>query len=101
MRTVEKGYGDYGLSPDEAIKTLNYCRNWNAEKETNIRAAITCSNRDLEEQLYKSMVHGLSYEKLSKKEYIPIGEKDFYGYRRKAIYNLYCMIMLFGELRAE
>lgn len=97
MRIRDKPYSAYGLFEWERKIVEKYCTNPDQQKEKLIREAIRASSPDLEEELYQSIVHKKSYAVQSKKKYIPIGEKDFYGYRRKALSNIYDIARLSVE----
>lgn len=94
MRTREKSYKDYGLMKYELSVVREYCKNPGPEEQYVIRQAVRLANPDIEEELYNSLVYKQSYMAQAEKGYVPIGEKDFYGYRRKAIHKLYCIVSL-------
>ena len=96
MRTRDKPYSAYGLFEGEKEAVEQYCSSIDPYKERIIREAIRNSSNDLEEELYQSIVHKKSYMVQAEKNYIPIGEKDFYGYRRKALRNIYDALRLYG-----
>lgn len=87
---------DYGMSKNEKKIVERFCTDPSAYNLIIIKAAIDSTNKSIVEELHNSIVHKKSYAKQSMRNYIPIGEKDFYGYRRKAIYKIYSMIMLLG-----
>ena len=96
MRTRDKPYSAYGLFDWEIDIVEEYCTEPDEYRERIIRESIRNANVDLEEQLYQSIVNKKSYMAQADRDYIPIGEKDFYGYRRKAIFNIYDMVRLMG-----
>jgi hypothetical protein len=96
MRVRDKPYSAYGLFEEEREAVETYCSSLDPYKERIIREAIRNSSIDLEEELYQSIVNKKSYMAQAEKNYIPIGEKDFYGYRRKAIRNIYDCLRLYG-----
>lgn len=89
MKTRDAKYEDYGISKERAKAVLEFCRNTTNEYERKmIYESVKYACPDIREQLYESLVSGKSYEKIQCKNYIPIGKKDFYGYRRKAMWKL-------------
>ena len=59
--------------------------------------AVLSANNMLAKQLYNSIRYGLSYDKISEKEYIPISKSDFYGYRRLCIANYNDLLRLYRK----
>lgn len=92
MRNADMGYKDYGLSKGDVIRTKEYCRKADAAKKDIIMTVINITNPQIAEQLYNSLVHRMSYERLNKTKYIPMCDRSFYGWRRKVIYELHCLI---------
>lgn len=88
-------YSDYGITKADERKVLDYCRN--TPNENYIKAAISNANPDITEQLYKSLVHRASHETMDRAGEMCMEPKSFYAYRRKAIYEIYCLITLLGE----
>jgi len=88
-------YSDYGITKAEEQKVLDYCRK--TPNEAYIKAAISNANPEMVEQLYKSLVHRASHETMDRDGDMCIEAKSFYAYRRKAIYEIYCLITLLGE----
>ena len=88
MRTRDKSRKDYGLSAGHWDFLRDYCRSFGGEGKKLLQAACFRSNPELQRELYQSLSEGLGYDRLSAREYIPIGRKDFYGYRRKALWIL-------------
>lgn len=96
MITRKASYRDYGLFEWEKEVLNEYCLNLDDEKEKIIRGQIRGVNPSLENELYNSIVHNQSYDEQADRDYIPIGKKDFYGYRRRAMFEIYSLIMLLG-----
>lgn len=94
MRTREKKYSDYGLFDDDLEEIKSYCSNPSEHEKRIIMDAAHMSCPCIAEQLFNSLVYRQSYQTQSYKNYIPFSEKDFYAYRRKAMYNLRDMIAL-------
>lgn len=87
---------DYGMSKKEKKIVEQFCTDPSAYNLVIIKAAIDSTNKSISKELYDSIVHKQSYAKQTARNYVPIGEKDFYGYRRKAIYKIYSMVVLLG-----
>lgn len=85
-RTRDKNYYAYGLSEKRVKELFEYCRE--NPDSVYIKWAIRSANESLSTELYESIVSGKSYMVLADRGYIPIGEKDFYGYRRQTLYFL-------------
>ena len=96
MRIRDATWKDYGMSKKERKMVAKFCSNPSAYDLIIIKAAIDSTNPSIAKELHNSIVHGQSYVKQSMRNFIPMGEKDFYGYRRKAIYKIYSMMVLFG-----
>ena len=89
LRVRDTTWKDYGMSKRERKIVDKFCSHANGYDLMVIKIAINSANPSIENALYKSIVHKQSYAKQSMRDYIPIGEKDFYGYRRKAICEIY------------
>lgn len=86
MKTRKMGYSDYGFRDGEAKQLQKYCRRPDFAESFLLKEACQDSNENIADDLYCSIVHGISYNKLTRKKYIPLPEVDFYGYRRKALF---------------
>lgn len=95
MRMREKKYSDYWLFDDDLEQIKLYCTDPPPERQEIIMDAAMLANPCIAQQLYNSLVHKQSYATQVCKTYIPYDEKDFYAYRRKAMYYLY-QFMRFG-----
>jgi hypothetical protein len=86
MVTRKKSYSDYGFADRaEAKELILHCRKLDREELELLKEAAERANPGLADVLVESLVHGQSYAKLIRTERIPICEKDFYAYRRKAL----------------
>lgn len=83
---------DYGMSKRDRKIVEKFCDDPSAYDLMKIKVAIDSTNPSIAKELYNSIVHKQSYAKQYARKYIPIGEKDFYRYRQKAIYKIFCMI---------
>ena len=91
MRVRDMKYSDYGITEERRKALLNYCRS-NPDIELLTTAAMY-ANLELHELLIKNLKEGIGWNGLSYLCYIPIGEVDFYGYRRKALANLDALLI--------
>lgn len=85
MRTREKGFSDYGFSPEEEKKLKEWCRQVDFSEEILLLESAKKANASIFNDVYFSIVKGLSYEKLDKKVYQCIEKNSFYGYQRKTL----------------
>lgn len=83
MRTRQKGLQHYGIDQERGKELLLLARQ---EKNRNLLIqAAKESNPELAHYLVMSLSCGMSYAKIYKREFVPLQENDFYGYRRKAL----------------
>lgn len=87
---------DYGMSKRERKIVEGFCSNASGCNLMVIKVAIDSTNKSISKELYNSIVLKQSYAKQNMRNYIPIGEKDFYGYRRKAMHAIYQAIITLG-----
>lgn len=85
MRTREMGYLDYGITEEEKIYILDFCRKSNEEDKKLIKYALGDLNPYIAPFVYYSLVDNLSYEDICAKNYLYLGKGDFYGYRRQGM----------------
>lgn len=85
MRTREKGYADYGFSQGEEKQLKEWCRMSDFAEEFLLLESAKMANENIFNDIYFSIVKGLSYEKMDKKVYQNIGKGDFYGHQRKTL----------------
>ena len=95
MRIREKSYMDYGMGEEERQAVFTFCSNPSELDKKIIMDAIVHVNPQIAQELYISLTQRISYSKLFKKSYIPLPEIDFYGYRRKAMWEIYEMMKLY------
>ena len=96
MRIRDTTWKDYGMSKRERKVVEKFCTNPSAYDLMLIKTTIDFTNKSIATELYNSIVRKQSYAKQSMRNYIPIGEKDFYGYRRKAIYEIHRRMLMLG-----
>ena len=87
MGTRDTYFNGYGLTYNEVKKIEDKCKN-----------AKGSAYAELAQYLFFSLTSGLGYDNISKICNIPIGRKDFYGYRRKTIYLYNRYMMLEGHV---
>ena len=85
MRTREKGYKDYGLTQEEVKKILEWCKKPSFEENVLLLECAKKAHEYIFNDIYFSLVKGLSYEKIDHKTYQACYKGDFYGYRRKTL----------------
>ena len=89
MRTREKLFEDYGISPDQAAKLRRWCRTATPEQQALILQRCQAARPAMATILFFSITQGVGYDVLSRALYIPIARIDFYGYQRLAFSKLY------------
>lgn len=86
MRTRTAKYSDYGISEQDKVEILKYCREAQGEGLDLIREVLKRIKSEYVAQLlYRNLTTGISYDKMAKTEQLYVVKEDFYGYRRKAI----------------
>ena len=85
MRTRYKSYGDYGITEDEKMYILDFCRMANDEQKMIIKNALAELNPYIAPYIYYSLTEGKSYDKMIVRKEIYMSKEDFYGYRRKGM----------------
>lgn len=90
MAAVRNTYmSDYGISKEENDKLLEYCKNATNEEKRIIWNICKMVYPAIASQLFKNLTTGIGYDNLCKKEPIRMQRKDFQGYRRKTLKELY------------
>lgn len=85
MRTRNKGYLDYGFLPGEEKLLKEWCKKSDFSEEVLLLESAKIENKDIFNDIYFSIVKGLSYEKMDKNVSQYIGKGDFYGHQRKTL----------------
>ena len=85
MSVREKSYEDYGVTPDEINLAIKFSRIKQIDNSKTVIETAYDVKAEIATDIYYSIIKGLSYDELSKKNYIPIPRGDFYAYRRKTI----------------
>lgn len=80
---------DYGISYEENLRLIKFCQNAADEERENILQITREVYPSISIPLYKNLTTGLGYDRLSKEEPIRMQRKDFYGYRRKCLKEIY------------
>lgn len=85
MRTRQKGYADYGISEQEVKLLKEWCKKADFHEEFLLFESARMANSEIFNDIYFSIVKGLSYEKMDTKTGQYIGKGDFYGWQRKTL----------------
>lgn len=85
MRTRLKGYSDYGFTAEEYKDLKAYCKSAYFREHAELLRCAIQSNPDISNDLYYSLVSGLSYDDIDRIKYVAISKVDFYGYQRKCL----------------
>ena len=80
---------DYGISKSENLKLIKFCRNATCEEKEIILQIARRVYPSISIQLYENLTTGIGYDRLSKKTTIHMQRKDFQGYRRKCLKEIY------------
>lgn len=99
MRTREMKLYDHGVPPEDEPKVRALCRTATGYDLELLQGAIASAAPGIEQPIKDSLTTGIEYVELSKKEYIPATEADFYAYQRKALAKFYRMLQLLGMWR--
>lgn len=93
MAAVRNTYmSDYSISEEETQRLVNFCRNADEEERKIIKEISESVYPDIAEQLFLNLTTGIGYDNLCKKDPIRMQRKDFQGYRRKTLKELYDFI---------
>lgn len=85
MRTRNKGYADYGFCEGEEKKLKQWCKGPDFTEEFLLLESAKIANKDIFNDIYFSIVRGVSYESMDRKVYQGIDKGSFYGYQRKTL----------------
>ena len=85
MRIREKGFADYGFVPGELDKLKAWCQKSDFSEEFLLLESAKMANASIFNDIYFSIVRGVSYEKMDFKAYQNIDKGSFYGYQRKTL----------------
>lgn len=85
MRIREKGFADYGFVPGESDKLKAWCQKSDFSEEFLLLESAKMANASIFNDIYFSIVRGVSYEKMDFKAYQNIDKGSFYGYQRKTL----------------
>lgn len=96
--TRDTYFNGYGLTYNEVKKIEDKCKNAKGRELELLLLAAESAYAELAQYLFFSLTSGLGYDNISKICNIPIGRKDFYGYRRKTIYLYNRYMMLEGHV---
>lgn len=96
MRTRDKSYQDHGITEEEKLYILEFCRNADDEKRLVIKNALAELNPYIAPYVFYSLVDNISYEGICAKNYLYIGKGDFYGHRRQGMAAIKRWMILYG-----
>lgn len=85
MRTRNTYYNDYGFSQEEVKALKEWCKAPDFKEFVLLLECARKANVAIFNDIYFSIVKGLSFEKMDKKTYQYMGKADFYGYQRKTL----------------
>lgn len=85
MRTRAKRYSDYGFKPGEQERLKKYCQSVGFCDNSILLQAAMSANPVIKDDLYYTIVTGISYDKLNDVRKILLPKNDFYGYQRKCL----------------
>ena len=104
MLTRNKKLKDYGIPAEDIEKLNTMLKDFPAEYEYLLSSAALSAcpkNTVIADMVIENILHRKSYRKISKERYIPMNQKDFYGYRRKTVAVLYERMRLLGVWEDE
>lgn len=90
MRQRNIGYQTHEIDVKQILERI---RTGGESERHMVMSACYVTYPALADDLYMSIVYGLSYERIEamKREPVPLWKNDFYGYRRKALSIYYDM----------
>lgn len=98
MRTRDKSYDYYGISPEDAKKLRNYCRNMGQEDKLRLFQCAISKAPGLELLIYESITEGIGYISLRRRRGgIPAKADDFYAYQRRTLADFYDWLRMTGR----
>lgn len=98
MRTRRTYYSHYGISESELKVWKQKCRNADKDFERLMSESAKKVNPFFQKEIFDSLRYNMSFEDLDKREYMPVGKEDFYGYQRATIFSIKEEIMRQDEL---
>lgn len=88
MRTREMTYADYGMTEEDREKVKEFCKNARAAEKAFILSICLEVKEDIATDLYYSLIKNLSFERIEKANLLYMKRDDFYGYKKKVIYQI-------------
>lgn len=85
MRIRDTYYENYGFSTKEVKELKEWCKAPDFKEFVLLLECARKVNTAIFNDIYFSIVKGLSYEKMDKKTYQCMSKNDFYGYQRKTL----------------
>lgn len=96
MRTREMSYADHGITEEEKRYIKDFCRNANDMEKQIIKIALSELNPYIALRIYDSLVSGISYDTICRREYLYMQPVDFYAYRRKGMESIKRWMQIYG-----
>nr|DAG08584.1 MAG TPA: hypothetical protein [Caudoviricetes sp.] len=98
MRTRDRSYDYYGISPEDVKKLRNYCRNMGQEDRLRLFQCAISKAPGLELLIYESITEGIGYISLRRRRGgIPAKADDFYAYQRRTLADFYDWLRMTGR----
>ena len=98
MAAIRDTYmSDYGISVEETQRLVNFCRNAGEKEREIIKRISEAVYPCIAKQLFCNLTTGIGYDNLCKLKPIRMQRKDFQGYRRKVLKELYDFMNRKGE----
>lgn len=102
MRTRDRSYDYYGISPEDVKKLRNYCRNMGQEDRLRLFQCAISKAPGLELLIYESITEGIGYISLRRRRGgIPAKADDFYAYQRRTLADFYDWLRMTGKWDKE
>lgn len=99
MAAIRDTYmSDYGISVEETQRLVNFCRNAGEKEREMIKRISEAVYPCIANQLFCNLTKGIGYDNLCKLKPIRMQRKDFQGYRRKVLKDLYDFMNTKGEV---
>lgn len=99
MRTRETYYRDYGVADEDKRKVLDFCLSARNDEQMEILRCAIRVNPGLAQDIFYALTKGVRYDKLSRIQDIPAQDKDFAGYLRKTVWEIYDYMRLVGKIK--
>ena len=85
MRTRKKGYAYYGFKQGEDRLLKKWCKRPDFAEKALLEECAKQANIYIYKSICRSILEGLSFEKIDGREYQTYHKGDFYAYQRKTL----------------